>query len=241
MFFSIFQSVSEAQRARGLDLSGKVNAAGKKRNIFVRLIDRFKSYLPIVIAVLIRAYKMSQSVGWAMESRGLNLNRNGVKRTYRVNLTMRIADWIILAITIAAAAGSVWSMTMAVIGGAMTQDEGRTTITARDLKVVSALQCNGRMTMQALADKIGISVYAATESYKRLTDAGIMTIVPVCNPLSLGNYSQVLVGLRINGNRNEALAMLKAMPQVTYVVCALGDADIIAEAVVYSATVWIIS
>ena len=117
----------------------------------------------------------------------------------------------------------------------MTQDEGRTTITARDLKVVSALQCNGRMTMQALADKIGISVYAATESYKRLTDAGIMTIVPVCNPLSLGNYSQVLVGLRINGNRNEALAMLKAMPQVTYVVCTLGDADIIAEAVVYSA------
>ncbi len=116
----------------------------------------------------------------------------------------------------------------------MTQDEERTTITARDLKVVSALQCNGRMTMQALADKIGISVYAATESYKRLTEAGIMTIVPVCNPLSLGNYSQVLVGLRINGNRNEALAMLKAMPQVTYVVCALGDADIIAEAVVYS-------
>ena len=94
---------------------------------------------------------------------------------------------------------------MAVIGGMMMQDEGRTTITARDLKVVSALQCNGRMTMQALADKIGISVYAATESYKRLTDAGIMTIVPVCNPLSLGNYSQ-------------ALAMLKAMPQVTYVV-----------------------
>ena len=111
VFFSIFQSVSEAQRARGLDLSGKVNAAGKKRNIFVRLVDRFKSYLPIIIAVLIRAYKMSQSVGWAMESRGLNLNRNGVKRTYRVNLTMSIADWIILVIAIAATAGSVWLMT----------------------------------------------------------------------------------------------------------------------------------
>ena len=111
VFFSIFQSVSDAQRARGLDLSGKVNAAGKKRNVFVRLVDRFKSYLPIIIAVLIRAYKMSQSVGWAMESRGLNLNRNGAKRTYRVNLTMRIADWIILAITVAATAVSVWLMT----------------------------------------------------------------------------------------------------------------------------------
>lgn len=117
----------------------------------------------------------------------------------------------------------------------MFQNEQRITITARDLKVVSALQCDGRMTMQALADKVGISVYAATESYRRLTESNIMSIVPVCNPLNLGNYSQVLVGLRINGNLDKALAMLKSMPQVTYVVCALGDADIIAEAVVYSA------
>ena len=35
----------------------------------------------------------------------------------------------------------------------MFQNEQRITITARDLKVVSALQCDGRMTMQALADK----------------------------------------------------------------------------------------
>lgn len=111
VFFSIFQSVSAAQRARGLDLSGKVTATGRKRNAVVRIVDRFTSYLPIIIAVLIRAYKMSQSVGWAMESRGLNLNRNGAKRTYRVNLTMSIVDWIILVIAIAAAAGSVWLMT----------------------------------------------------------------------------------------------------------------------------------
>ena len=87
----------------------------------------------------------------------------------------------------------------------MFQNEQRITITARDLKVVSALQCDGRMTMQALADKIGISVYAATESYRRLTESGIMSIVPVCNPLSLGNYSQVLVGLRLDGSRMRLL------------------------------------
>ena len=86
VFFSIFQSVSE----------------------FVRLVDRFKSYLPIIIAVLIRAYKMSQSVGWAMESRGLNLQ--GVRRTYRIQLKMRLSDWIILAVTVAATAGSIWLM-----------------------------------------------------------------------------------------------------------------------------------
>ena len=108
VFFSIFQSVSAAQRARGLDLNGKKDATGKKRNVFVRLVDRFKSYLPIIIAVLIRAYKMSQSVGWAMESRGLNLQ--GVRRTYRIQLKMRLSDWIILAVTVAATAGSIWLM-----------------------------------------------------------------------------------------------------------------------------------
>ena len=71
------------------------------------MTDRFKSYLPIIIAVLIRAYKMSQGVGWAMESRGLNLN---VARTYRVNLKMRVWDWIILCVTLAAIAGSIWLM-----------------------------------------------------------------------------------------------------------------------------------
>ena len=108
MFFSIFQSVSAAQRARGLDLSGKVTATGRKRNAVVRIVDRFTSYLPIIIAVLIRAYKMSQSVGWAMESRGLNLT--GVRRTYRVKLHMRVQDWVMLLITVAAIVCSVWLM-----------------------------------------------------------------------------------------------------------------------------------
>ncbi len=107
VFFSIFQSVSAAQRARGLDLGGKTNAAGEKRNVFVRMTERFKSYLPVIIAVLIRAYKMSQGVGWAMESRGLNLH---TARTYRVNLRMRVWDWIILCVTLAAIAGSVGLM-----------------------------------------------------------------------------------------------------------------------------------
>lgn len=107
-------------------------------------------------------------------------------------------------------------------------------IQRRDLEVVSALQRDGRLSMAALAERLGISVYAATESYRRLTAAGVMSVVPVVNPLSLSNYCQVIVGLRVSGGRDAAIARLKAMPQVTYVVRTLGDADIIAEAVVYT-------
>lgn len=217
------------------DLNGKKDATGKKRNVFVRLVDRFKSYLPIIIAVLIRAYKMSQSVGWAMESRGLNLQ--GVRRTYRIQLKMRLSDWIILAVTVAATAGSIWPSVADEQANVPEQTTHR--ITTRDLKVVSALQCDGRMTMQALTDKSAFRL----RGYGKLRrpESGIMSIVPVCNPLSLGNYSQVLVGLRLDGSRDEALAMLQSMPQVTYVVCAL-RIPTSSLAVVYSAErAWIIS
>lgn len=108
------------------------------------------------------------------------------------------------------------------------------TVQRRDLEVISALQRDGRLSMAALAEQLGISVYAATDSYRRLTSSGVMSVVPVINPLSLSNYCQVIVGLRIHGARDAAIAQLQAMPQVTYVVRTLGDADIIAEAVVYT-------
>lgn len=104
-------------------------------------------------------------------------------------------------------------------------------ITTQDLQIVSLLQRDGRMPLAAIAERIGASTYAVTERYRRLTRSGIMTVTAVANPLAFGSYCQAIVGLRVNGSRDETLAMLKAMPEVTYVVCALGDADIIAEAV----------
>ena len=85
VFFVIFQSVVDAQRARGLDLSG-----GSP-------LKRAKAYLPVIVAVLIRAYRMSQSVGWAMASRGLDATPVNGKRTSLVSLRMRRADWTMLA------------------------------------------------------------------------------------------------------------------------------------------------
>ncbi|NMM99476.1 AsnC family transcriptional regulator [Bifidobacterium sp. DSM 109958] len=108
-------------------------------------------------------------------------------------------------------------------------------VSAQDLLIVSALQRDGRMPFAALADLLGMSVYAVTERYRRLVETGLMSVVPVVNPLAFVGYRQIIVGLRVNGCRDEALAMLKSMDEVTYVVCALGDADVIAEAVVRSA------
>ena len=59
-----------------------------------------------------------------------------------------------------------------------------------------------------------------TESYRRLTESGIMSIVPVCNPLSLGNYSQVLVGLRNIGLPQNCHSISQMLPAVAAAVTA---------------------
>lgn len=93
VFAIIFQSVCDAQRARGLDL-GRGS-----------LLARGRAYMPVLVAVLIRAYRMSQGVGWAMASRGLGMALPaGRKRTSRVELRMRGADWALLAGVVALAA-----------------------------------------------------------------------------------------------------------------------------------------
>lgn len=95
VFFVVFQSVLDAQRARGLDLSG-----GSP-------LKRAKAYLPVIVAVLIRAYRMSQSVGWAMASRGLDATPLNGRRTSLVSLRMRRADWALLAVIVATALAAV--------------------------------------------------------------------------------------------------------------------------------------
>lgn len=105
VFARIVTQVRDAQRARGLDLSGEGARMRGIRNPFTLMLARARAWVPVIVAVLIRAFRMSRSVGWAMESRGLGLP--GVKRSYRVRLAMRPADWGILAVTVALTALAV--------------------------------------------------------------------------------------------------------------------------------------
>ncbi|MDD6461557.1 MAG: energy-coupling factor transporter transmembrane component T [Bifidobacteriaceae bacterium] len=124
VFFSIFGQVMDAQRARGLDIGGeekdedgdeendgegdKPRRKRKRGNPFSRMVARFRSYMPVIIAVLIRAYTMSRNVGWAMETRGLGMP--GVHRTYRVQVRMNAGDWLLLALTVLGTAGAIVAM-----------------------------------------------------------------------------------------------------------------------------------
>ncbi len=80
----LFAQVSEAQQARGLDLT--------QHGLWARL----RAYRPVLIAVVIGALRHGERLGWALEARGLGAP--GVRRaTYRP-LHLRGSDIAALAV-----------------------------------------------------------------------------------------------------------------------------------------------
>ena len=80
----LFEQVSEAQQARGLDLAQR------------RFWERLAAYRPVLIAMLISALRNGERLGWALEARALGAP--GVRRSVFRPLRLRHADLIALAV-----------------------------------------------------------------------------------------------------------------------------------------------
>jgi energy-coupling factor transport system permease protein len=80
----LFEQVSEAQQARGLDLAQR------------RFWERLAAYRPVLIAMLIGALRNGERLGWALEARALGAP--GVRRSIFRPLRLRRTDLIALAV-----------------------------------------------------------------------------------------------------------------------------------------------
>jgi Lrp/AsnC family transcriptional regulator for asnA, asnC and gidA len=98
-------------------------------------------------------------------------------------------------------------------------------------RIIEQLQRDGRMSYAALAKVVGLSEAAVRQRVQRLLDAGVMQIVAVTDPLTLGFARQVMVGLRATGDLRVVAASLAKVPEVEYVVICAGGYDLLAELV----------
>lgn len=80
----LFQQVSEAQQARGLDLAQR------------GLLARLQAYRPVLVAVVIGALRHGERLGWALEARALGAP--GIRRTLYRPLRLRRVDLIVLGV-----------------------------------------------------------------------------------------------------------------------------------------------
>jgi Lrp/AsnC family transcriptional regulator for asnA, asnC and gidA len=98
-------------------------------------------------------------------------------------------------------------------------------------RIIDQLQQDGRMSYAALAKKIGLSEAAARQRVQRMLDTGVMQIVAVTDPLTLGFRRQVMIGLKVEGDMRTVAEKVAQIPEVDYVVICAGSYDILAELV----------
>ena len=66
---------------------------------------------------------------------------------------------------------------------------------------------------------------------QRLTDAGVMQVVAVTDPLQLGFARQAMIGIKVAGPLEAVADQLAELDEVDYVVITAGAYDLLAEAV----------
>jgi Lrp/AsnC family transcriptional regulator, regulator for asnA, asnC and gidA len=98
-------------------------------------------------------------------------------------------------------------------------------------RIIEQLQRDGRMSYAALAKVVGLSEAAVRQRVQRLLDSGVMQIVAVTDPMTLGFARQVMVGLRVEGDLRSVAAKLADVAEVDYVVICAGGYDLLVELV----------
>lgn len=105
------------------------------------------------------------------------------------------------------------------------------TLDAVNKVIIEQLQHDGRLSYAAISKVVGLSEAAVRSRVQRLTDAGVMQIIAVTNPVEMGFERQAMVGIKVSGPPEAIADELEAMSEVDYVVITAGSYDILAEVV----------
>jgi Lrp/AsnC family transcriptional regulator for asnA, asnC and gidA len=97
--------------------------------------------------------------------------------------------------------------------------------------IIEQLQQDGRRPYATIAKAVGLSEAAVRQRVQRLSDAGVMQIVAVTDPLTVGFRRQAMIGLRTEGDLNKIADKIAEIPEVDYVVVCAGSFDILIEVV----------
>jgi Lrp/AsnC family transcriptional regulator for asnA, asnC and gidA len=85
------------------------------------------------------------------------------------------------------------------------------------------------MSYAELGPKVGLSQAAARQRVNRLTERGVMQVVAVTDPISLGLTTQAMVGITVDGDVRVAAALVAELVEAEYVLITAGRFDVLAE------------
>jgi Lrp/AsnC family transcriptional regulator, regulator for asnA, asnC and gidA len=97
--------------------------------------------------------------------------------------------------------------------------------------IIEQLQEDGRRPYTKIAQAVGLSEAAVRQRVQQMVDAGVMQIVAVTDPLTLGFRRMAMIGVRIDGDIRPVSATLESMPEIDYLVLTAGSFDLLCEVV----------
>ena len=98
-------------------------------------------------------------------------------------------------------------------------------------RIIEQLQLDGRQSYAAIGKAVGLSEAAVRQRVQRLQETGVMQIVAVTDPLTLGFRRQAMIGLKCDGDLEKVADDLAAMDEIDYVVITAGSFDLLLEVV----------
>jgi Lrp/AsnC family transcriptional regulator for asnA, asnC and gidA len=100
-----------------------------------------------------------------------------------------------------------------------------------DKAIIEQLQQDGRLPYTKLATAVGLSEAAVRQRVQRLVESGVVQIVAVTDPLTLGFRREAMIGLKIEGDLRGVADTIASIPEVSYVVVVSGSFDLLMEVV----------
>jgi Lrp/AsnC family transcriptional regulator for asnA, asnC and gidA len=97
--------------------------------------------------------------------------------------------------------------------------------------IIEQLQQDGRRSYAAIGKAVGLSEAAVRQRVQRLIDGGVMQIVAVTDPMTLGFRRQTMIGIKCEGDLERVADHLAHMDEIDYVVITSGSFDILVEVV----------
>jgi Lrp/AsnC family transcriptional regulator for asnA, asnC and gidA len=102
-----------------------------------------------------------------------------------------------------------------------------------DRAIIEHLQVDGRLPYTRLGAAVGLSEAAVRQRVQRLIDSGVMQVVAVTDPLSLGLGRMAMIGVRCEGDLEVIASKVQALDEVAYLVMTAGSFDLLTEVVAH--------
>ena len=97
--------------------------------------------------------------------------------------------------------------------------------------ILRQLQQDGRRSYTAIGAAVGLSEAAVRSRVKALVDSGVLQIVAVADPITLGFGVMASVGVRVSGDARQAAEAISQIDEVDYCVLTSGRYDLQLELV----------